>query len=196
MKNILVFSDFACPFCYLGFSIMEKFHKENPEVKIDFAPAILNPNETIEGSDLFDHVPEEVALQGFKRFESLGEEYGLIYNNKRNRFNTNRLHKAGFYAKEKNKYFEFAQLGFKYIFEYGKNVGKVETINEIASSIGLDIDEMNKFIDSGKYDNSLIEAAKLAEKYQIDSVPTFIVDDVKKPTTLKSYDEFIKELQS
>lgn len=194
MKDIIIFSDFACPFCYIGFSIMERLNKERDDISFNFLPTILNPDETLSGSSLYEHVPKEIALEGYQRIESLGSEYGLVYNNKEKRFNTNRLHKAALYANDNNRYFEFAKLAFQYIFEYGKNIGQFNVVDEIAEKVGLNIQDMNEKIDSGYYDEKIISAENLASIYKVDSVPTFIVDGNKKPTDLQTYNEFIKEL--
>ncbi len=193
-KEIKIFSDFACPFCYIGFSIAEKLKSQRKDLDFKFIPLILNPDETIEGSDLYEHIDEATILAGYERIEKLAEEYGLVYNNKRKRFSTNRLHAAGFYAEENSRYFEFAKLAFKYIFEYGENVGKKETVDEIAQLAGLDVEEMNNKIDSGFYNEKFIEAESLADDFNIESVPTFIVENKKKPTQLKEYNDFIKDL--
>ena len=36
-------------------------------------------------------------------FSKLGKQYGLIYNNENNKFNTKLAHLGGYYAKEQNK---------------------------------------------------------------------------------------------
>lgn len=194
MKEIIVFSDFACPFCYIGFSIMNKLRKEDRNIKFTFLPSILNPNESLEGGSLSNEVDQDTIHEGFKRIEILAKEYNLKYNNKMRRFNTNRLHLASQYAQEKGKFFEFAELGFKYIFEYGKNIAKNNIVDEIAVSVGLDIDDMNKRIDNNDFNHIINDSKKLANSYEVESIPTFIVDGKKKPTHLKEYDEFIKDL--
>ncbi len=194
MTEIKIFSDFACPFCYIGFSIMKRLKAERDDIDFLFIPSILNPNESLMGSSLYAHVDRETAHLGYLRIESLAKEYGLVYNNRERRFNTNRLHMASIYAYEHDKFFEFAQLGFEYIFEHGKNVALEEVVNEIGEKVGLDIKDMNAQINSKEYISYLDDAHELAIKYDIESIPTFIVDDVKKPTTLKPYKDFIKDL--
>lgn len=194
MKELIIFSDFACPFCYIGFSIMKRLKVENKEIDFNFIPYLLNPDQPLEGGDLADNLDEKTILQGFERVELLGSEYDLIYNNKRIIFNTNRLHLASQYAQDQNKFFEFAEIAFQYIFEYGYNVADPKIINKIGIRIGLDIHEMNEKIDSGQYDDLLINSKILSENYEVDSIPTFILDEEKKPTELKSYEIFIKDL--
>ena len=194
MTNIKVFSDFACPFCYIGLSIIDKLRKENDELNIEWIPFLLSPSEPMEGSDLASSIPQEQIDMAYRRINRLGSEYGLVYNNRTKKFNTNRLHKAALYAETVDKYYEFSKEAFKTIFEYGKNVGEISVINEIAASVGLDIDEMNKQIDEGKFDSSMEKAKELVPVHNIDSVPSFIINDNKKVTTLKDYKRIVKDM--
>ena len=57
--NIKIFSDFACPFCYIGFSIAERLKEEHPEIVIEWLPYELDPDLPIEGDDLSNHIPQE-----------------------------------------------------------------------------------------------------------------------------------------
>ena len=53
---------------------------------------------------------------------------------------------------------------------------------------------MNNCIDNGSFDEKMKEAKYLASVYEIDSVPTFIVNDKKKVALLKDYEKFKKDL--
>lgn len=194
MMNIKVFSDFACPFCYIGFSIADRLRKEYPDLDIQWYPYILDPHVPLEGSNLEEYVPKEQIQMSYKRIERLGSEYNLVYNNKTNKYNTILLHKASLYAKKEDKYYEFAKESFKYIFEYGKNVALHEVVNEIGFKVGLNMVEMNNCVDSNIFQEEIEKSNNLVTTYEIDSVPTFIVNDTNKITRLKEYEKFKKDL--
>lgn len=194
MNNIKVFSDFTWPFCYIGFSIANKLRKEDPNVAFEWFPFELEPDAPIEGYDFSDKYPIEQIEIGYKRINRLGSEYGLVFNNKFRKSNTHRVHKASLYADKQGKFYEFAEEVFKANFEFGKNIGVPVVINEIGKSVGLDVDEMNKCIDNGDFDKQMEEAHNLVPKYNVESVPTFIVKDDKQVTTLKDYEKFKKDL--
>lgn len=194
MTSIKIVSDFACPFCYIGFSIAEKLTKEIQNINIEWIPYELNPELPITGGDLADQIPQKQIDMSYRRIERLGSEYNLIYNNKTKKFNTHRLHKAALFARDEGKYYEFAKEAFKTIFEYGKNVGEPVIINEIGLGVGINVVEMNKHIDEGFYDEEMEEAKNLWSVYGIESVPTFIVNGNRKVTLLKDYERFKKDL--
>lgn len=194
MSTIKVFSDFACPFCYIGFSIADKLRKEYPEVNFEFIPYELEPDAPLEGYDFSDEYPMEQIEMSYKRIARLGKEYDLIYNNKTIKSNTHRLHESSLYARDKNKFYEFGKEAFKAIFEYGKNLADHDVINEIGLAAGLNIVEMNRYIDEGKYNKQMEDAKNLIPVYNIESVPTFILESGKQLTLLKDYEKFKKDL--
>ena len=194
MTNIKVFSDYACPFCYIGFSIIDRLRKENPNLDIEWMPFELTPDASLDGRDIGKDVSPEQLEVAYKRILRLGAEYDLVYNNRTTSFNTHRLHKASLYANSVDKFYEFSKEAFKTIFEYGKNVADHSVIDEIGLSVGLDINEMNKQIDEGHFDETMKKAKELVPVHDIDSVPSFVVNDDKKVTTLKDYKKISKDI--
>ncbi len=110
--NIKIFSDFTCPFCYIGFSFIERLRQEIPELDIEWIPFELDPNLGPEGDNLLNHISEEQVELAYKRIERLGSEYGLVFNHRTLKFNTYLLHKAALYAGKEGKYYEFAKEAF------------------------------------------------------------------------------------
>ena len=189
-----VFSDFACPFCYIGFTIAHKVTEEYPEVEFFWYPYELDSEVPEEGSSIESYIPKEQLDMSYRRIERLGSEYGLIYNNKVNKFNTGLLHRAGLYAQEVGKFYPFAAEAFRTIFTDGRNVALKEVINDIGLKAGLNIQEMMTAIEDGSFEEGMHEAIELAAAYEIESVPTFIREDGKRVTLLKDYAKFKRDL--
>lgn len=194
MTNIKVFSDFVCPFSYIGFSIADKLRQENPDINFEWFPYELEPDAPTEGYDFADKHPIEQIEMSYKRIQRLGAEYGLVYNNKTKKSNTHKLHKASLYANKEGKFYEFAKEAFKAVFEDGKNVAEAVVVNEIGLAAGLNIVEMNRCIDAGNFDEFMEEAKNLVPIYNIESVPTFILEDGTQVSTLKDYEKFKNDL--
>lgn len=193
MNKIKVFSDFSCPYCYIGISIVERLKEENPDLEFEFYPYFLDTRIPLKGLDISKFTDQEKINKGYERIESLGEEYGLKYENKSKRFNTIRLHQASLYAKKEDKFIPFAKAAFRHIFELGKNVGEALVVNEIGLEANLNIVEMNTCIDNGEFDDIVSEAKEQKHIHEIESVPTFIMED-RKVNILKAYEEIKKEI--
>ena len=159
MLNIKVFSDFACPFCYLSTGFFDKLKGEGLVFSLEWIPYEMHPNIPLEGKS------KEKMLE-FQN--NLGKEYGIKFGNQTMDYNTKRALLAGEYAKSIEKYDEFSKLAFKAYFYDLKNLGQVSVLNNIAAKSGFQIEEMNQAIDSGKFDSNIEKAKKLIEKFQVE----------------------------
>lgn len=193
MYNFKVFSDFSCPFCYIGFTIADKLNSERDDVQFKWYPYELD-SKVPEEKGSVTNIPEEQLKIGYQRIEMLASEYGLNYNNKNWKYNTKKLHLAALYAQSVEKFYSFGREAFKAIFEDSRNVSDLEVINDIGLKAGLNIQEMNAAINDPVFMEEFIEAKNLAEVYEIDSVPTFVREDNKKVSHLKDYMSFKKDL--
>ncbi len=193
MLKVKIYSDFACPFCYLGLELLNRLRNEGVELDAEWFPFELDPNAPLEGMDLFQVYPEEYVLKSLNLLSKLGEPYNIKYNNKNGKFNTRRAHLGGFFAKEKGRYEEYAKAMFKAYFEDSINIGNKEELNNVVGDMGLDVDEMNTAIDSGKYDQMLEDAYDKSIEYKIQSVPTFIINDSGRVTGVRDYNRFKEE---
>ena len=199
MLNIKIFSDFACPFCYIGFSILEKLKKEGIRFNTEWYAYEIRPEAPLEGKESTLKFYEKEAQRMDKLFEmiaKLSEPYGIEFSKRYISFNTNRAHLAGEYAKIQGKYDQFSKEVFKAYFESFENIADKKVINKIASKIGLNTDEMNEQIDSGKFDEILLRAMDVAEQYKVENVPTFIVNEEHKITGVREYEQFKNNLLS
>ena len=199
MLNIKIFSDFACPFCYIGFSIFERLKKEGIKFDAEWYAYEIRPEAPLEGKESTLKFYEEEAQKMDKLFEMIAkfsEPYGIKFSKKYISFNTNRAHLAGEYAKTQSKYDEFSKEVFKAYFELFENIADKKTINKIAAKIGLNVDEMNEQIDSGKFDDILLQAMDIAEQYKVENVPTFIINETHKITGVREYEQFKNNLLS
>lgn len=194
-----MFSDFACPFCYIGFSTFQKLREEGVEFNIEWYAYEINPGAPLEGEEKDLKFFKKEAQKMDKIFEMISkfsEPHGIEFSRKYISFNTNRAHLAGEYAKTQEKYEEFSKEVFRSYFELSENIANKNIINKIADKIGLNTDEMNKQIDSGKFNNILLRAMDTAKQYGVENVPTFIVNETHKMTGIRDYEQFKNNLLS
>lgn len=144
--------------------------------------------------DLFTVYPKNYVISSINHLNKIGKELNIEYNNYNGKFNTRRAHLAGYYAKEQNKYNEYSSAVFKAYFNDKLNVANRDVLNKIAEDIGLNLEEMNKAVDSGKYNSRLMEDYELAKEYSVRSVPTFIINENERISGIKEYSEFKKLL--
>lgn len=56
----------------------------------------------------------------------------------------------------------------------GRNLGRRETLLEVAGEAGIDVDALADALDDGRYEEELRRAADEAERYGIESTPTML----------------------
>lgn len=193
MNRIMIFSDFAWPYCYFGLALIQKLREAGLIFELEWLPFELDPNVPAEGMDLYKVLPKEYVERSLEILSKMGKEFGINYNNKNAKFNTRLAHLCGFYALEKGKYDDYAKAVFIAYFEDGANVYDRDVLGKVAEKIGLDSKEMLDVVDLGKYDENLVKAKNLANDLGIQSVPTFIINNRYKIAGVRDYDSF-KEL--
>ena len=168
--------------------------KKEFEIEDEWIPYELHPEVSTQGGKVSDMFPGMSVENMFSNIKHYGNMYGLIFSGADLTSNTHSALLATEYAKEKGKFHEFHDKLFYVYFTEGKNIGDVQLLKEVAKSVGLDKDEMMKSIEDGTYESNLTEGKNLALKYEVNSTPTFIINDKYTVVGAQSIDSFKKLL--
>lgn len=153
-------------------------------------PYELAPNASLEGESLYDYLPKERVDQSILQLNEMGKELGLSFHNVVQKFNTRRAHLVGYYSKDQGLYDIYTQKVFEAYFVHAENVAKKEVLNQIAIACGLNVEEMNRLVDSGAYEERLQADFAIAHAYRVDLVPTFIVNEDVRFAGAMDYEDF------
>lgn len=189
MTNVKIFYDYAWPFCYLATGLVAKLKEDNVSCNIEWVPSELNPDTPLEGVNMEDNYSKQEIKDIYDNLGEIGEPYNIVFGSSSMSFNTHRALLAGEYAKTVDKYDDFSKSIFTAVNITTKNVGDKKILNNIAKSVGLDIEEMNRLIDEGYFEKNLIEAKELASKHDIKEVPTFVINDQQSITNVREYNK-------
>ncbi|QEN03926.1 DsbA family oxidoreductase [Thiospirochaeta perfilievii] len=199
--KIEVWSDFACPFCYIGETKLNRALKElnlDDEALIVYKSFQLNPNATSQkGKDLNQlisekyGIPYEQAVASNRNIVNVAKESGLNFNfNKIQPGNTALAHELHKYSETINKDLEMAEVIFKAYFEDGIDISdKVELI-KLANKVGIKEEEVEDIFNNKKFSNAVIEDQNLAISNGINSVPFFVIDNKKTISGAQSIEHF------
>lgn len=193
MNKILIFSDYAWPFCYIGKGIVDELKKEF-EIDDEWISYELHPEVPVEGGKVSDLFPGMSVDNMFNNLSNMGKKFGVTFSGTDLISNTHSALLASEYAKEKGKFHEFHNRLFYVYFNEGKNIGDVELLKSIAEDIGLDKEEMIKRIEDDLYENKLAQAMNIALQYEVNSTPTFIINDKYAIVGAQSIESFKKIL--
>lgn len=147
------------------------------------------------GEDLSEVFPN-MDLQGmYKMLNTKGNPYEIKFGNFTKLSNSNLAIQASEYARDMRTYHKFHELMFKAYFSECKDIGNMKVIDEVALKCNLDLDELHKSIEEKHYKQRLKNIKLEAEKYGINSMPTFIINGEKKVVGAVSVDEFKRVLK-
>jgi predicted DsbA family dithiol-disulfide isomerase len=185
-----VWSDIACPWCYIGKRKLEAgieaFHTQpgTPAVEIEYHSFELSPDTPVDfdGDEvefLSQHkgIPEDQARQMLTRVVGIAEDVGLHYDyDALQHANTVKAHELIHYAKARGVQLQAKERLLKAYFEEGRNVGRIEDLAELAAEIGLDRDDVLRSLSSGEYLQAVRADQRQAQEYGIQGVPFFVID--------------------
>ncbi|WP_288221951.1 DsbA family oxidoreductase [uncultured Clostridium sp.] len=203
--KIEIWSDIFCPFCYIGKRRFENAlsnFKDKEKVEVVFRSFELNPDAPkFNDKSIHEAISEKygISLEEAKlnnenivnQAKALGLDYNFDSLVLTNSFDA---HRMIHFAKEYGKMEEMTEALFKAYFIDSKNISDIDSLGNIAESIGLNKEDAIKILQSDKYKNQVREDESLARRYGITSVPTFIFNDKFKVTGAQPEDIFLMAL--
>lgn len=180
-----VWSDIACPWCYIGKRKFEAGAEEfGGDVEVEYHSFELAPDTPVdfEGSEvdfLADHkgMPRERVAGMLERVTGIAKQVGLDYDyDALQHTNTIRAHELLHYAKSKGRQLDMKERLLRAYFVEGKHVGRVEKLADLAAEIGLDRDDVVRSLESHEFLADVDADKALASEYGIQGVPFFVID--------------------
>jgi predicted DsbA family dithiol-disulfide isomerase len=188
--RIDVWSDIACPWCYIGKRNLESglaaasADEDAPAVEVIYHSFELSPDtpENFEGGEseyLAKHkgISPDQASQMLSRVTGVAAEAGLEY-----RFdllkhtNTVKAHELLHFAKANGRQLELAERLMSAYFTEGRHLGREDELVLLAADAGLDPDAAREALQSEKYLPAVREDQAQAVAYGINGVPFFVID--------------------
>ena len=184
MSHIQIYSDYVCPYCYLGEQILEEVRRENPElnIEVEWVPFELRPYPTPTLKPEDEYLPRVWRQSVYPMARQLGVDIKLPTISPQP---YTHLAFEGFqYAKEKGKGEAYTLRMFEAFFKEDKDIGDVEVLTQLAEEVGLDPKEYREVLESRKYRNEHKEALEQSYRIGIQAVPTFKIGGQYYPGVL------------
>jgi predicted DsbA family dithiol-disulfide isomerase len=178
--KVVMFSDFVCPFCYIGFDVIQKLKPEF-NLQIEWRGFQIHPEWPAEGasaeqaSQLGNADARKAAWQ---RISTMAESVGLAMKPPSVLTNSRIALAAAEFARDSGADHEaFEERVYRAYFNEDANIGDRETVLRLASEAGLDATQVADAIKSPKYELRLKNNALMANQRGVGGVPTFFVGD-------------------
>lgn len=186
--KIEIWSDFACPYCYIGEKKLEKALAEielQSSVEIKYRSFQLNVDAVShQGEDIHGliakkyGIPYETAKAANENIVNVAAAVGLNFDFEQIKPGNTRLaHEVSKYSDSMGKGNEIADRLFAAYFEEGVNLSDENSLLELAEEIGLDKARVQEVLEQNRYTDNVAEDQKTARQMGINSVPFFIIND-------------------
>jgi predicted DsbA family dithiol-disulfide isomerase len=204
--KVEVWSDFGCPFCYIGKrrfeEALEHFAHKN-EVELVFRSFELDPHaERDFDYDVHDMLSAKYGMSRERAIamnENVGlqaQEVGLTFNfDTLVLTNTFDAHRLAHFAAEQGKTNAMADRLFRAYFTNSEHLGDHSALTDMAAEIGLDRNEAARILASGEYAAEVRADEEEAAKLGIRGVPFFVIDRKYAVSGAQASETFLGALQ-
>ena len=177
--KLVMFSDFICPFCYIGFETVRKLKPEF-ELEIDWRGFQIHPEWPAEGMEASAYrrgMDPETRRAVWTRIEAMAEAAGFTMKQPQVLANSRLALEAAEFAQQCGAGEAFEERVYRAYFNEGLNIGSQDVIGEIAAEAGIDRNDLNLAIESKRYAERLRHNASDAHTRGVSGVPTFFVGE-------------------
>ena len=136
----------------------------------------IHPETPAGGTDLaslgFD---KAIAAAIHSQVQKLSEEAGLKLNPLTGISNSRLSLQIAEFAKEKGKFKEYHEAVFRGYWQESIDIGDRKQLFSLAAQVGLDLNELESYLESGKAADKLNQHLQEVREYGINGVPTFVI---------------------
>lgn len=203
--RIEIWSDYVCPFCYIGSTRLMKALEET---------GLKDGSEIIYRSFQLD--PDAKNGESGPYYRSLAEKYGISDEEAKNKIRqvammasrdglnfTEELfhvstfdgHRLGHLAKKHGVGKGFTEAMYRSYFEEGLDISSREVLLMISSEAGIPYAEAVEVLDGNEYSGEVKKDQKDARDYGITGVPFFVIDEKYALSGAQSPESFRKILE-
>jgi len=177
--KITMFSDFVCPFCYIGFEVVRKLKPEF-NIQLEWRGYQIHPEWPPEGIPVDKmRTPSDMDARqaAWKRITAMAEAEGLEIKPPTVFTSSRAALAACEYAREKGKAEDFEARIYRAYFIEGANIGDAALIARLGAEVGLDENEVAEAVRSPHYEMRLKNNALTAHQRGVSGVPTFFLGE-------------------
>ncbi|MFP5110312.1 DsbA family oxidoreductase [Neobacillus sp. C211] len=205
--KIEVWSDYVCPFCYIGKRRLEVALDQFPhrdQVEVEFKSFELDPNSPKNiGQNIHEVLAKKYGMSVEKAKEAnqgVGQQaatVGLKFNfDEMKPTNTFDAHRLAKFAKTQGKEAAVSEMLLHAYFTESKHIGDIETLTDLAEAAGLNRQEVLQVLnDKEAYATDVRQDESLAQQYGVRGVPYFVINQKYAISGAQPTETFMGALQ-
>ena len=191
--SIRVFSDYVCPWCYVGLKEAEKLHDQF-EVELDWQPFELRPGAPESGWAIPEHIRSKMSDPN-NPLKLRARKLGITLHEREWIPSSRRAHECTEFARKNGKLEAFhAEVLTAYWID-AKDIHEWTVLQDCAGRAGLDPAAMKAGVEAGTFKPEVDARVDAARAQGVHAVPTFIIADKYAVQGAQEYSVFRDALE-
>ncbi|MES2623758.1 MAG: DsbA family protein [Pseudomonadota bacterium] len=171
--SLEVFTDFVCPWCYLGNAVVKTLQASHP-LQVTRTPFPLHPSTPVEGLLLSELLRGANLDAIHARLYALMDELKLPHGKRDYTYNSRLAQELAMWGDTQDGGERLHDLLYETYFVYNRNLAKPEVLLDCVDKAGLDKKAAQRVINERSFSGAVDTAWQRARDMQITGVPTFV----------------------
>jgi predicted DsbA family dithiol-disulfide isomerase len=165
-----IFSDYVCPFCWLGELAVKDLKQRLPEIEIIWRAFELRP----EPVPLPEAKGEYLTRIWEQSVLPLAQQIGVKMIMPSVKPRSRLAHEVAIWARQQQRFDEMNEALFRAYFERDEDIGQTHTLVTLADTIGLDGGDLKNALEEHRHLGEVLADQQQATQYGLSGVPAFI----------------------
>ncbi len=177
--HVTLFSDFICPFCYVGLRTIGKLKSEF-DLEVEWRGFQIHPDwppTGIPAEKVYGAEGSAARTAAWGRISAMADAVGLAMKPPAMLTNSHRALAACEAAIEAGRGEDFEERVYRAYFFDGANIGDLDVLKNLGAEVGLDRGLIGEAIASPKVELKLKNNALIAHRRGVSGVPTFFLGE-------------------
>jgi predicted DsbA family dithiol-disulfide isomerase len=174
--KIVAYSDYVCPWCYIGWQRVERLQREFP-VDVEWRPFELHPETLATGAHLLGRLGNSARAAAYAlNIVTLADESGLTVRMPPVVANSHLALEAAEFAREHGGFDALHPALFRAYFAEGRDLGDPDALCDIARGCGVDDQRLRQALADRTYAARIDDITRAAREDEVVSTPTLIYE--------------------